>query len=174
MRDISCDILPIRDHAFFEQPVLEGDLGQRLLELAGFGTERLDLIGGRLTGGITREPLLAGLEELLGPPVVEVLRYAFLAAELGDAVLAAQAFEHDADLLFGREMPPGGSANVPDGLLRTRQSLLVALSHRAPSQGYDEPETLSYAISSNCPVGPDGEHAKKAFVPPELTRMVSP
>ena len=24
-----------------------------------------------------------------------------------------------------------------------------------PPQGYDEPETLSYAITSNCPVGPD-------------------
>src|SRR5579863_10363187 len=157
MRDISCDILPIRDHAFFEQPVLEGDLGQRLLELAGFGTERLDLIGGRLTGGITREPLLAGFEELLGPSVVEVLGDAFLAAELGDAVLAAQAFKHDADLLLGREVPPHRPANVPNGLLRTRQSLLVALSHRVPPWDYDEPQTLPYAIRSNCPVGPDGE-----------------
>lgn len=38
-------VLPIRDHAFFEQVVLEGDLGQRLLELAGFGAELLDLVG---------------------------------------------------------------------------------------------------------------------------------
>ncbi len=32
-------------HTFFEQAVLEGGLGQRLFELAGFGAERLDLIG---------------------------------------------------------------------------------------------------------------------------------
>jgi hypothetical protein len=31
----------------------------------------------------------------------------FLAAQLGDAVLAAQAFQHDPDLVFGREVPPG-------------------------------------------------------------------
>ena len=35
--------------------------------------------------------------------------------------------------------------------------LLVSLSHRAPPRGYDEPQTLPYAISSICPVGPDGE-----------------
>jgi hypothetical protein len=32
--------------------------------------------------------------------VVHALRNAFLAAQLGNARLAAQAFEHDADLLF--------------------------------------------------------------------------
>ena len=60
MQDISCDdVLPIRDHAFFEQAVLEGDLGQCLLELAGFGTQRLDLIGRRLTSGVAGKPLTA-------------------------------------------------------------------------------------------------------------------
>src|SRR5690606_35794265 len=29
----------------------------------------------------------------------------FLAAQLGNAVLAAQAFQHDPDLVFGREVP---------------------------------------------------------------------
>ena len=32
---MSFDILPIRDHAFFEQAVFESDFGQRLLELTG-------------------------------------------------------------------------------------------------------------------------------------------
>ncbi len=35
---------------FFEQAVLNQDLGQGLLELAGLGLELLDLVGGRLTG----------------------------------------------------------------------------------------------------------------------------
>jgi hypothetical protein len=78
MRSISCDIHPIRDHAFFEQAVLEGDLGQRFLELTGFGAQHLDLIGGRLAGGIAGETLLAGLQELLAPSVVEVLGDPFL------------------------------------------------------------------------------------------------
>jgi hypothetical protein len=157
MRDTSFAVLPIRDHAFFEQAVLEGDLGQCLLELAGFGTQRLDLIGRRLTSGVAGKPLLASLKELLGPAVIKILGDALLAAELGDAVLTAQAFEHDADLLLSGELPSGGSADVPDCLLRTLRSLLVSLSHRVPPRGYDEPQTLSYAISSNCPVGPDGK-----------------
>ena len=37
---------------------------------------------------------------------------AFSAAQLGDAVLAAQAIEHDADLVFSREMPTGLAADV--------------------------------------------------------------
>jgi hypothetical protein len=132
MRGISFAVLPIRDHAFFEQTVLEGDLGQRLLELAGFGAERLDLIGRRLSRGVTGKPLLAGFEELLGPTVVEVLGDALFPAELGDAVLAAQAIEDDADLLLGREVPPGGSPDVPDGLRRALRRLLVSLSRRVP------------------------------------------
>ena len=55
-------------------------------------------------------------------------------------------------------VPPGGSADVPDCLLRTLRSLLlVSLSHRDPPRDYDEPQTLPHAISSICPVGPDGE-----------------
>jgi hypothetical protein len=32
------------------------------------------------------------------------------------------------------------------------------LSHRVPPRADDEPQPLSYAIKSNCPAGPDGEH----------------
>lgn len=78
-------------------------------------------------------------------------------AQLGDGVLAAKAFEHDADLLLGREMSPGDSPHFADSHLRARRNLLVALSQGAPPRGYDDPQTLSYAISSSCPVGPDGE-----------------
>src|SRR5215813_12816826 len=105
MRGISFAVLPIRDHAFFEQAVFQRDLGQGLLELAGLGPEYLDLIGGGFPGGIAGEPLLTGFEELLRPAIIEVLGDAFLAAKLGDAVLAPQAFEDDADLLLGRELP---------------------------------------------------------------------
>jgi hypothetical protein len=58
-------------------------------------------IGRRLAGDVPGKPLLSSFEKLLGPSVVEVLSDAFLAAELGDAVLAAQDFEDDADLLLG-------------------------------------------------------------------------
>jgi hypothetical protein len=134
LRGISFAVLPIRDHAFFKQAVLEGDLGQRLLELAGFGAERLDLVGRRLSRGVASKPLLAGFEKLLGPTVVEVLSDSLFPAELGDAVFTAQSIEHDADLLLGRELPPDGPPDVPDGLLRVLRSLLVSLSHRVPPE----------------------------------------
>ena len=62
----------------------------------------LDLARGRLAGGIPRKPLLAGFQELLRPAVVEALGDPFPTAQLGDAVLAAQAREHNPDLLFSR------------------------------------------------------------------------
>jgi hypothetical protein len=140
-----------------EQAVLEAALGERLLEMMGFGTQRLDLIAGRLSGGVAGEPLVAGFEELVGPAVVEVRGDAFLAAELGDAVPAARAFQHDADHPVGPEVPPGGSPVISDGLLRARQNLLVFLSHRVPSRACDEPEILSCAIGSACPTGSHGD-----------------
>ena len=71
---------PSRDHAFFEQAVLERHLGQRLFELTGLGTQTLDLVGGRLAGGVAGEAALAGLQELLRPAIVHALSDAFLAA----------------------------------------------------------------------------------------------
>jgi hypothetical protein len=64
--------------------------------------------------GRAGEPFLARLQELLRPTVVEVLIDPFLAAQLSNAVLAARAFQHDADLLFSGMMPACGSANIPD------------------------------------------------------------
>ena len=76
-------------------------------------------------------------------------------AQLGDAVLAAQAFEHDPDLVLSRPMPPGRSPDVPDGLLADLGVGRLA-SHRSPSARYDGPETLLCPITSICPVGADG------------------
>src|SRR5262245_22276789 len=67
----------------------------------------------------TRCALLAGLQELLRPAVVHALRDAFLAAQLGNAGLAAQALKHDADLLYGRVLPARRPPDIPDRLLRT-------------------------------------------------------
>jgi hypothetical protein len=39
--------------------------------------------------------------KILYAPVIEVLVDPFLATELGNPVLAAQAFQHDADLFLG-------------------------------------------------------------------------
>ena len=51
--------------------------------------------------GITGQALLAGLHKVLGPFVIQALRYTFSSAQLGYAVLAAQSIQHNADLLVG-------------------------------------------------------------------------
>src|SRR3546814_2960379 len=60
---------------------------------------------------------LASLHEFFGPSVIQALRNAFLAAQLGNAVVAAQTFQHDPDLVLGWEMPTGRSADILHHLL---------------------------------------------------------
>ena len=107
MRDTSFVVAPIRDHAFFEQAVLECQVGNAFLQGAGLAAQILHLVRGRSTGGVTSQAALACLHELLRPGVIQALGDAFLAAQLGNAVIAAQAIEHDPDLVFRREVPPG-------------------------------------------------------------------
>src|SRR5436309_15824774 len=73
---------------FFEQAVFDQDLSRGLLELARLSLELLDLVRGRLTRRVAGEQFLARLQELL-------LIDPFLAAQLSNAVLAAQAFQHE-------------------------------------------------------------------------------
>src|SRR5437868_15442410 len=100
MRNISSSVLLIPENAFFEQAVFDQDRSQGLLELARLSLELLDLVRGRLTRRVAGEPFLARLQELLRPTVVQVLDDPLAAAELGDTVLAAQAFQYNADLVF--------------------------------------------------------------------------
>src|SRR5271169_3182120 len=80
--------------------------GQRLLELARLCPQRLHLVGGGLTCRVAGQPPLAGLQELLRPAVIHALRDTLFAAKLGDAGFATQSFQDNADLLFGRILPP--------------------------------------------------------------------
>src|SRR5258708_22621237 len=128
-------VLPIPENAFFEQAVFDQDLSQGLLELTRLSLELLDLVRGRLTRRVAREPFLARLQELFRPTVVEVLIDPFLSAQLSNAVLASQAFQHDADLLFSGMMPACGSANIPDRLFSAVRYALARLSHRCSSRG---------------------------------------
>jgi hypothetical protein len=100
MQRTSFAVLPIREHAFFEQTVLEGNLGEGLLELAGFAAELPDLVGRCLSGGVTGEPLLASFEELLGPSVVEVLGDSFVDAKHRSAIT-----RHSAAMLSSPRKP---------------------------------------------------------------------
>ena len=89
------------DHAFFEQAVLQGEVGQRLLQVAALLTQRLHLVTRCRTGGIACKALLASFEEFLGPAIIQALGDPFTAADRGNAVFATQAFQHDADFVLG-------------------------------------------------------------------------
>src|SRR5215475_6997369 len=129
MRGISCAALPIPDHAFFEQSVLERQLGYDLLQSAGLSAQVLDLIRGGGSRRVTRQPLLARFQKVLRPAVIEVLDNSFAPAQLGDAVLAAQPLQHDTDLVFGRKMPPGRPADSLHNLISRLSYRPGFLSH---------------------------------------------
>src|SRR3954452_24546345 len=88
---------PHRDHAFFEQAVLQRRLGECLLELTRLDAQRLHLVRGGIARRVAGEPTLAGFQEFLRPAVIHALRDALLAAELGNTGLATQPFKNNAD-----------------------------------------------------------------------------
>ena len=75
-------------------------LGNHFFEILCLPTQRFDLICVGRPCCISGEPLLPGLHEVLRPLVVDALRDAFTAAQLSNAILAAQAIKDDLDLLF--------------------------------------------------------------------------
>jgi hypothetical protein len=77
-------------------------------------------------------------------------------AELGNAILPAQAFQHDADLLLGGIVLAGGAADLLDHRLGRLFPWPLLLSHRHILMGYDEPETLPSSTRSICLIGADG------------------
>jgi hypothetical protein len=91
---------------------------------------------------VAGETALAGLQELLRPAIIHRRRYALAAAQLGYALLAPQAFQHDADLLLGRKPTPrrtGGCPSRPD--LPASSAARISVSSSLLG-GCDEPEIL--------------------------------
>lgn len=144
-------------------PALEGALGQRLLELARFGSEPRCLIGGRLAGGVASEALLVGFKELRGPSVVEALDDSLRQCEASprDDAAERRCCPRRANLRGLR-----GFAHRPRATARWRvecpgqspahcaEPTCCAVSS-CPPWGYDEPKTLSDTTTSRR--SPDGE-----------------
>src|SRR4029077_876194 len=86
------------------------------------------------------QPLLPGFEKVLRPAIIKILDNPLTAAKLCDALLAAQALQHDTDLFFGREFPPRHAADVLHDLFRRFLHRPGFLSHLRSLKGYDEPE----------------------------------
>src|SRR5436190_6952936 len=102
------------------------------------------------------EYLLSSLQEVLRPAIVQVLRDPLAATQLGNAVLAAQAFQNDPDLLLGRIVLARRPSDVLDNLLSRFLQWSGLLSHLRSYERYDEPETLPYSIHPVCPMSADG------------------
>src|SRR5665811_992319 len=100
MLDISFDILPIRDHAFFKKAQFQSLFGNNLFEIACFTSQILDFIAIGSSCSIACQTLLSSLKELLRPAVIHALGNAFLTAKFCNAVLAAQSGKNDPDLFF--------------------------------------------------------------------------
>ena len=77
-------------------------LGHDLFQIAGLATQILDLARRRCTRRVVRQAVFAGLDELLGPAVIQTLGNAFSASQFINAVLALQAVQNDPDLFLGR------------------------------------------------------------------------
>ena len=90
--DISFAVLPIPRHAFFENTVFQGQIGNHLLERHGLATQIVDLVRGGGPSRIASQALLSSLQEVLRPAIVQVLRDPLAATQLGNAVLATETF----------------------------------------------------------------------------------
>src|SRR3954447_279665 len=121
--------LPHPRSCFFKQPQFKRLLSHDRLELLRLTPQVLDLATGRRSRGVTRQAALAGLQELLGPSVIEAFGYAFTPTQLGNAGLAPQAIQHDADLLFRRMPFAGCTADVLHDPFRRRFRMHGFLSH---------------------------------------------
>ena len=93
-------------------------------------------MAGCFANSVAGQLLLAGFEKILAPAVVEVRGDAFPATQLRDTLLASKALEHDAHLLFGRELPARAATDLPhcgfSGLLAFLAHLETLLGARNP------------------------------------------
>src|SRR5262249_14697240 len=117
-------------------------------------------VGGRGRGCIASQSLLPGLEKVFRPAIIEVLDDPLAAAELGDAVLAAQAFQYNADLVFRREVSPRRATDLLHHFGRRFFLRHGFLSHLRSLKGYDEPEILPSSTHPICLMSADGGHCQ--------------
>src|SRR3954454_18435016 len=113
MRGISCRLSPIPDHAFFEQAVLEGQVGRDLLQGGGLPTQVLPLVRRGSPRRVAGEPLLARLEEVLRPAIIHRRGDAVMRVLLQDADKADKPGLYAASVEL-RARPPGPSTIEED------------------------------------------------------------
>lgn len=113
MRDTSFVALPIRDHAFLSRRFSKVRSAKHSFRARASRRRSCSSPLGAAPKN-PRPPALAGLHEVLGPSAIQALGNDHLAAQLGNAVITAQAFQHDPHLVLGRKLPPGPPLDVLD------------------------------------------------------------
>ena len=93
--------LPHPRSCFFEQTQFKRLLGNDLLQSPRLTAKVRHLAARGRSCRVACQPTFAGFEELLRPAVIKPLGDTFPAAQLGNARLATQAVQDNADLLFG-------------------------------------------------------------------------
>ncbi len=89
MRYTSCIVLPIREHAFFEQTILHQQLRYCFFQTQRFLTQVLYFIGRGFSSGIPGQTFLARLQRLLAPVVIQILVDPLFAAQFSNAAFTA-------------------------------------------------------------------------------------
>jgi IstB-like ATP binding protein len=82
---ISCAVLPSPDRAFFQQPVLEHQLGNDLFQQACLPTQILNVVRGRCPRGVTGRTFLAGDPELTAAMLDRLLHHSTVVAIQGES-----------------------------------------------------------------------------------------
>ena len=82
---------------FFEQTVLQGQIDDHLLERRGLPRRQIGWTSSEVAARAVSPArrFFSSLQEVLRPAIVQVLRDPLAATQLGNAVLAAQAFQND-------------------------------------------------------------------------------
>jgi len=116
---------------------------EALIEAYGLTPSRFEQLGGYVLEGRARE-VLAGLS--FSQEMMDCNVGSLSCAWKMRVALARILLMRSDVMLLDEPSPP-----------RSAEPACRAVSS-CPSTGYDEPQSLSYAISSICPIGPDGEH----------------
>ena len=126
-------------------------------QLGSLLAQLLDPVCSRSPNRITRHPPLASLQELLGPAIIDGPGNTLPLAQLGYAVLAAKANQHNPDHVLCRSSASRCPADILQnqfrGLIGAWALILIAC-RCSRRRDHIPPSTKL----PTCPIGADGKH----------------
>jgi hypothetical protein len=123
----------IADHIFLSSRFSSSTSASNSFKCSASARSPFNFIAFRFTRGVAGQPFLARLQKPLGPTIIDILVDPFLAAQLGDAVHAAQACDHDPELFLSAILPSGCASNIANDLFGFLRLPLHGWFHRSSS-----------------------------------------